>query len=169
MKPVAVACAGFAIAMGLGFAGASASERAERRSSGHPAAPADAKPSTPMPAGPRRQRTPAPAGALPAADAGRLAAPACATYAKRSRGRFPGAVAARGSAGALAQVSQSVAGALLGLPVEVPRAAFDAREDLDRAQRRLSRALASGGVADAGAIGPHIRAYAQALGVGGCG
>ena len=169
VKPVAVVCAGFAIAVGLGFAGASAAERAERRSSGHPAAPADAKPSTPVPAGPRRQRTPAPDGALPFADAGRLAAPACATYADARAGRLPGAVVARGSHGALAQVSQSVAGALLGLPVEVPRAALAARGDLDRAQRRLARALASGGAADAGAIGPHIRAYARALGVDGCG
>lgn len=169
MKALAVACAGFAIAVGLGFAGASASQRAERRSSGHPAAPADAKPSTPLPAGPRRQRTPAPAVALPSADAGRLAAPTCAIYADAFAGRFPEAILARGSRSALAQVSQSVAGALLGLPVEVPRGALAAREDLDRAQRRLSRALASGGQADAGAIGPRIRAYARALDIDGCG
>ena len=165
---IAAVLAGVAIAVGLCFAVASASERAERRSSGHPAAPADAGAVAPTPVGPRRQRTPAPAGALSSADAGRLAAPACATYADALAGRFPDGVAARGADLALAHVSQSVAATLLGLPADVPRAGLPARRSLDRALRRLSRALAAGSADGADAIGPRIRAYARALGVDGC-
>src|SRR5688500_1017161 len=113
-------CSADAVIVGLRFAVASAAgaarrggprhaavaARAQRRSSGHAALPASVKPSTPTPAGPRRQRTPAPARALPSADAGRLAAPACATYADALAGRFPGVVLARGEAGALGRVSQ---------------------------------------------------------------
>jgi hypothetical protein len=170
-RRIAAVCAGFAIALALGFAAASAAQRAERRSSGHPAAPADAKASTPTPAGPRRQRTPAPAGALSTADAGRLAEPACAAYLGALAGRFPDAVLARGAGGALARVSESVAAALLGLPVDVPKAGLAAREDLDRGLRSLSRAFVSGEDvgARATAIAPRIRAYAGALGIDGCG
>ena len=160
MHPLAVVCSTVAVIVGLGFAVASASERAERRSSGHAAVPANAKPATPTPAGPRRQRTPAPARALPSADAGRLAAPACATYADALAGRFPGVVLARGEAGALGRVSQGVAAALLGLPVEVPSASLPERSSLDRALRRH---------AGAASLGPRITAYARSLGIAACG
>jgi len=162
VHPLAVLCSTVAVIVGLGFAVASASERAQRRSSGHAAVPASVKPSTPMPAGPRRQRTPAPAPAraLPSADAGRLAAPACATYADALAGRFPAVVLARGEAGALGRVSQSVAAALLGLPVEVPSASLPQRSRLDRALRRH---------AGAATLAPRITAYARSLGIAACG
>jgi hypothetical protein len=103
----------------------------------------------------------------------RLAAPACATYAQALAGRFPHVVLARGSRRALALVTQSVAAALLGVPVVASPAALPARERVDATLARLTRALADRGdarpTAIARSMAPRIRAYAHALRIDRCG
>ena len=79
---------------------------------------------------------------------------------------------ARGASRALALLTESVASALLGMPVTVPAASRPAREVLEGARARISTALAAGDDAKATAIArataPRIGAYAQALGITGC-
>jgi hypothetical protein len=140
-----------------------------------PAVPANAPHGvelTPTPAAPRRPRTPQRSRPVALAHAERLGAPACATYADALAGRFTDVVAARGSRRALALVTESVAAALLGLPVLAPQASLPARERLDAVLGRLSAALATAddGAATATAIAmtPRIRAYAAALRIGAC-
>jgi hypothetical protein len=149
-----------------------AASRAVRRT---PALPANAPrgvETTPTPAEPRRPRTPQPSRPVALAGAERLGAPACATYADALTGRFAHGLAARGPGRALALVAESVASALLGLPVVAPRASLPARRRLDAALARLSAALeaADDGAAAATAVAmaPRIRAYAAALGIGAC-
>jgi hypothetical protein len=127
----------------------------------------------PTPAGPHRPRTSPPRRALELSAARRLVAPACATYLAALAGRYPDAVLARGSRRALALVTQSVAAALLGMPVVASPASLPARRQLDAALARLSRALADRDdarpTAIARATAARIRAYADALGIDGCG
>ena len=125
----------------------------------------------PTPPSPRT-RPAAPARALPASSAPRLAAPACEQYAAGLAGTFPRAVQARGASRALALLTESVASALLGMPVTVPAASRPEREVLEDARARISTALAAGDDAKATAIArattPRIAAYAHALGITGC-
>ena len=145
-----------------------ASVRGVRRRSGvSPNAPAG-KPTPPSP----RTRPAAPPRALPASSAPRLAAPACEQYAAGLAGTFPEAVQARGAERALALLTESVASALLGMPITVPAASRAERDVLEGARARISTALVAGDDAKATAIAratkPRIAAYAQALGITGC-
>jgi hypothetical protein len=82
-------------------------------------------------------------------------------------------VLARGSRRALALVTQSVAAALLGVPVAASPATLPARAHLDGALARLSLALGDRDdvrpTTIARSMAPRIRAYAHALGTDACG
>ncbi|MEY2516031.1 MAG: hypothetical protein QOJ89_3389 [bacterium] len=165
-----VAVAGLAVAMATGAA-AGTIERTVQRTPAVPAAHVAGADAPATPASPPRPRTAPPPRAIALAGARRLAAPACELQRDVRAGRVPDVVAARGSQRARALVTESVAAALLGLPVEVPDASAPARERLDAAHARLSRALADGDDASAAAAAASDRsdAYAAALGIAGCG
>jgi hypothetical protein len=123
----------------------------------------------PAPARPRDASDPA---ALAPADAGRLAAPACATLRDAVGGRLPDVVARRGGQSrGPAVVTQAVAAALLGLPIDVPAAARAEHRRLVAAHGALTAALnAPGAAANAGASArTAVRAYAASLGIERCG
>ncbi|MDX6690131.1 MAG: hypothetical protein QOG15_1588 [Solirubrobacteraceae bacterium] len=144
----------------------------QRRSAVPPRSGANAR-ELPTPPGSRRSRTPEPSAPLPASAAQRLAAPACEQYLAARAGHFPAVVAARGEARALAVMTDSVAAALLGLPIVAPGASLAARLQLDAAHVRLAQALAAGqdppATAIARAANQRIGDYAQALGIAECG
>ncbi len=150
------------------IAASGARATAAPRRSGVTARSADDPPTPPAPPRPRMS---APARALATAAAPALAGGACEQYLAARAGRFPAGVRARGEALALAAVTDSVAAALLGMPVVAPRASLAARAPLEDAHARLTRALVAGddAAAIARATGPLLRDYAQALGIAACG
>jgi hypothetical protein len=120
----------------------------------------------------RREVDAAPAAtALDAAGAARVAAPACATLRDALAGDVPDVVRRRAGNRALAVVTQAVASALLGLPVDVPASARAERKHLAAAYAALGEVLA--GSADPSATAATaragVRAYAAAIGIDGCG
>jgi hypothetical protein len=149
------------------------SQAVVRRPAVPPAGTAAAEPATPTPAGPGRASTAEAQRPQPLAAAPLLAAPACEQYVAALAGRLPAPVRARRGTQGLAIVSDAVAAALLGMPIVVPRASRAAREQLDDAHARLTRALAAAQDADAAALArdmrPLISAYAGALGIAACG
>lgn len=147
-----------------------AAPQPRRRPAVGPAAGGDA--AEPTPPSPRRSRAAPARRALPASAAARLAAPACATYERALAGHVPDAVLARDPRHAPAIVAQSVAAALLGLPIDIGARRDRTRGSLDDALSDLMDALAGGDEAAnamAGAMTPGIRAYAATLGISACG
>ena len=121
---------------------------------------------------PSRSRDASESTALDVAEAGRLAAPACATLRDAAGGRLPALVARRGQTRAPAVVTQAVAAALLGLPVDVPAAARTEHRRLVAAHAALTDALGAPGDAaanEAATARTALRAYARALGIDTCG